>query len=113
MRKILEELYYGNIRPCEGEFPKEEEYRVATNQVVAIESALMERLDDVSQELYRQLTFALIACDSLEAARIYADGFRTKILSLRIIRMTEQVVGADTEKFSQLFYAFNIRLTLT
>ena len=79
MRKILFELYYGNIRPSEGTFPKDEEYRTASNQVVSIEAALLSNLDEVSQELYRQLTFAQIACDSIENAYAYADGFRTGV----------------------------------
>ena len=77
MRNILEELYYGNIRPGEATFSKGEEYRKAANQIVSIEAALMSSLDEVGQELYRQLTFAQIACGSIENAQIYADGFRT------------------------------------
>ena len=77
MQNILHELYYGNVRLCEGKVPKEEEYRKAADKVVAIESALMSKFDDTEQELYRQLTFALITLGSIENAYIYADGFRT------------------------------------
>ncbi len=77
MRKILFELYHGNIRPCEGTYPKEPEYRKAAEQVCSIESTLLAQLDEFGQELYRQLNFALIARDSIEYAYIYADGFRT------------------------------------
>ena len=72
MQKILFEFYYGNINPCEGTFPKEDEYRKAADQAVSIESELMAKLDDEGQELYRQLTFALITRDSIEDA--YTDG---------------------------------------
>jgi len=77
MQKILFGLYYGNINPYEGILPKEEEYRKAADQVVAMESELMSRLDDAGQELYRQLTFALITRDNIEDAYTYAIGFRT------------------------------------
>ena len=77
MQKILFDLYYGDINPCEGILPNEEEYRKAADQAAAIEAALLSSLDEVSQELYRQLTFAIITRDSIEDAYTYADGFRT------------------------------------
>ncbi len=60
MKRILFELYHGNIRPAEGTYAKEEEYVKAAEQVCTIESALLSRLDDTGQELYRQLNLALI-----------------------------------------------------
>jgi len=77
MKKILFELYHGNIRPAEGTSLKEEEYQKAINQVCLIETALMSLLDETGQELYNQLNLALIARDNIEYAYIYADGFRT------------------------------------
>ena len=77
MQKILHELYYGNIPLCEGTLPNEDEYRKAANQIISIEAALLSNLDEISQELYRQLTFAKITCDSIDNAYTYADGFRT------------------------------------
>jgi len=77
MHKILKELYYGNIHPCDGILPKEEEYRKAIKQALSIEAALLSTLDATGHELYNQLEFANAACDSIESAYIYADGFRT------------------------------------
>ena len=76
MKNILFELYYGNLDPCEDTYPKEKEYRKAAKQVTSLEADLLLKLDDTGQELYQQLTYALIARRSIEDAYTFANGFR-------------------------------------
>ena len=79
MRNILMELYYGNIRTDEDLLLCGQEYRKAAERACSAESALLSTLDDAGHELYMQLEIASAAQDSIEFARIYADGFRTGV----------------------------------
>ena len=75
MRKVLEDLYYGNITPSEKEMQPGSEMQRAISTAARCESQLSESLDEVGQALLTKLIDAQHEIDSITAAENFILGF--------------------------------------
>ena len=56
MRKALEDLYYGNITPCDQQMAHGSELKKAVDRVAKCEEQLLALLDEESQHILIRLT---------------------------------------------------------
>ncbi len=75
MRKILEDLYYGNITPNEQRMPPDSELKRAVDRVAHYESQLMEQLDETEQTILAKLIRSQHDIDTLQRWRILSWAF--------------------------------------
>lgn len=76
MRKVLDDLYYGNIAPSEKTFPPQSEYAKAMKTVDACEDALTAALDAEGQQKLQTLMAAQREVSDLSIREAFVDGFR-------------------------------------
>ena len=76
MRKTLENFYYGNITPSEGDVVTNSNLRKAMVNVTRYESQLTEKLDGAGQVLLAELIKARQEIDSITALENFILGFR-------------------------------------
>jgi len=76
MSCILYELFYGKINPFERRIEQTPEYDTATQALISLENELLSTFDDGQKELYKQLTFALSAVQTIENAQLYKEAFK-------------------------------------
>lgn len=72
---ILEDLFYGNLRPCEAR-PSGEDYRRAQERADALEAALRAQLDAAQGVQLSVLVDAVVALSCHQEAACFAQGFR-------------------------------------
>ena len=82
MRKTLENFYYGNITPSEGDVVTNSNLRKAMVNVTRYESQLIEKLDGSGQALLAELIKARQEIDSITELENFILGFR---LGVRIM----------------------------
>ena len=82
MRKTLEDFYYGNITPSEGDVVTNSNLRRAMVNVTRYESQLTEKLGGTEQELLAEFIKARQEIDSITALENFILGFR---LGVRIM----------------------------
>ena len=82
---VLEDLFYGNIRPCE-EPTVGEAYRRASRRVDELEAALRGQPDMAQGAQLTVLIDAVSALSGQQEARCFAQGFR---LGARLARAME------------------------
>ncbi len=76
MRKILEDLYFGNIVPYEKRVAARSEFRRLVKRAADCESQLTERLNEEEQKLLNVLTNAQQEIDSITAKENFILGLR-------------------------------------
>jgi len=76
MRKILEDLYFGNIVPYNKQMAANSELRRLVKRAANCESQLTERLHEEEQKLLNALTNAQHEIDSITAMENFVLGFR-------------------------------------
>ncbi len=76
MRKTLEDLYYGNITPCERQMAPDSELKRAVDRVARYESQLTEQLDEDEQTILTKLIRSQHDIDSITACENFILGFR-------------------------------------
>lgn len=76
MRKILEDLYFGNIVPYEKRMAASSELRRLAKRASDCESQLAERLNEEERQLLKVLTNAQQEIDSIAAKENFILGFR-------------------------------------
>ncbi len=76
MRKILEDLYFGNIVPYEKRMAASSELRRLAKRVSDCESQLTERLNEEEQKLLNVLINAQQEIDSITVKENFILGFR-------------------------------------
>ncbi len=76
MRKILEDLYFGNIAPYEKRMTASSELRRLAKRASDCESQLMERLNEEEQKLLNVLINAQQEIDSITVKENFILGFR-------------------------------------
>ena len=79
MRKTLEDLYYGNITPCEQQMTPGSELKRAVERVTKCEEHLMKLLDEDGQQILTRLTRSQHEIDSITATENFVLGFRLGI----------------------------------
>lgn len=76
MRKTLEELYYGNIRPCERRMVPNSELRRAVDTITRREEQLELQLDEAGQKILSEMSDAQQTVDHITALENFILGFR-------------------------------------
>ncbi len=76
MRKILEDLYFGNIVPYEKRMAASSELRRLARRAADCESQLAERLNEEERQLLNVLTNAQQEIDSITVMENFILGFR-------------------------------------
>ena len=82
MRNTLEDLYFGNITPCEQQMAPDSELKRAVDRVAHYEDQLMEQLDETEQTILTKLISSQHEIDSITARENFILGFR---LGVRIM----------------------------
>ncbi len=76
MRKILEDLYFGNIAPYEKRMAANSELRRLARRAADCESQLTKRLNEEERQLLNVLTNAQQEIDSITVMENFILGFR-------------------------------------
>ena len=76
MRKTLEKLYYGNIRPCERRMVPNSELRRAVDTINHCEDQIEEQLSDEGKRLLTKMSEAQQTADNIMALENFILGFR-------------------------------------
>lgn len=76
MRKTLEDLYYGNITPCDQQMVHGSELKKAMDRVTKCEEQLLALLDEESQQILVRLTRSQQTINSITATENFILGFR-------------------------------------
>ena len=79
MRKTLEDLYYGNITPCDQQMAPDSEMKRAVDRVSKCEEQLTELLDEEGRHILTRLTRSQQEIDSRTALENFILGFRLGI----------------------------------
>ena len=79
MRKTLEELYYGNIRPCEQRITANSQLRRAVDTISRREEQLELLLDEAGQKILSEMSAAQQTVDHITALDNFILGFRLGI----------------------------------
>ena len=79
MRKTLEDLYYGNIIPCDQQMAPGSEMKRAVDRVSKCEEQLTELLDEEGRHVLTRLTRSQQEIDSRTALENFILGFRLGI----------------------------------
>ena len=82
MRNTLEDLYFGNITPCEQQMTPGSELKRAVDRVARYESQLTEQLGEAEQTILTKLISSQHEIDSITARENFILGFR---LGIRIM----------------------------
>lgn len=75
-KRILEELYHGNIHPNEYILPKQAEYRKVGRKISALETKLLGKLGKEEIELYESIEEEKNAQGLMEITETFIEGFR-------------------------------------
>ncbi len=76
MRKLLEDLYHGNLAPSAREMAPESKLLQAVGKTANCEERLMEHLNEAEQEILKELIEAQFTMDSITAVENFVIGFR-------------------------------------
>ncbi len=76
MRKILEDLYFGNITPSERQMAPDSEMKRAVDRVAHYEGQLMEHLEETDQTILEKLIRSQHEIDSITALENFILGYR-------------------------------------
>lgn len=82
MRKILEDFYYGSLRPSDQQMTVNSKLQRAVDTVVQREGQIEEQLDDEGKKLLSEFSDAQRTVDSITALENFILGFR---LGVRIM----------------------------
>lgn len=82
MRKILEDFYYGNLRPSDQQMTVNSKLQWAVDTVAQRERQIEEQLDDEGKKLLSEFSDAQRTVDSITAVENFILGFR---LGVRIM----------------------------
>lgn len=79
---ILEDLYYGNIKPCEREFKKGSTYSQLLGYIVRHQQDLLKRMNDEEKEVFEKFAECTNEMYSMTEREAFVSGFT---LGARII----------------------------
>ena len=82
MRKILEEFFQGDLRPCDKVMVAGSALRRAVARVSSCEEKLRDRLNDEERQLLQALTAAQLEANYITAQENFIMGFRLGIRML-------------------------------
>ena len=88
---IIDELWYGNISPCEREFKKGSTYSELLGYIVRHQQDLLKRMNDEEKEIFEKFTECTNEMYSMTEREAFVSGFT---LGARIII---EVMSAELE----------------
>lgn len=88
---IIDELWYGNISPCEREFKKDSVYSELLGYIVRHQQDLQKRLNDEEKDIFEEFTECTNEMYGMTERDSFAEGF---VLGARIII---EVMSAELE----------------
>lgn len=88
---IIDELWYGNITPCEREFKKGSTYSELLGYIVRHQQDLLKRMNDEEKEIFEKFTECTNEMYSMTEREAFVSGFK---LGARIII---EVMSAELE----------------
>lgn len=97
MRKILEEFYFGNLRPSERRMTPSSSLRQAVSKVSQCERQLMEQLNGGEQAILKEMVSAQQDIDSITGRESFVLGFR---LGVRIMAACMDEDDGDTQQLT-------------
>ena len=92
MRKTLEDLYYGNITPCDQQMIPGSELQRAVDRITKYEEQLTELLDEEGHHILERLTRSQQEINSITATENFILGFR---LGVRLMAECMDMDDAD------------------
>ena len=95
MRKILEDLYFGNISPNEQQMAPDSELKKAVDRIVRYENQLTELLNEDGQTILTKLVQSQHEINSITALENFILGFR---LGARIMAECMDENDGDTRE---------------
>ena len=95
MQKTLEELYYGNLRPCEQRITPSSELSRAVDIVTRREEQLESLLDEAGQKILSEMSDAQQTVDHITALENFILGSR---LGIRIMAECMDSGDGDTKE---------------
>ena len=95
MRKTLQNLYYGNLRPCERRMVPNSELRRAVDTITRREEQLELQLDEAGQKILSEMSDAQQTVDHITALENFILGFR---LGVRIMAECMDSGDGDTKE---------------
>ena len=97
MRKTLEDLYFGNIKPNEQQMAPDSELKKAVDRVTRYESQLAEQLGEDEQTILTKLIRSQHEINSITALENFILGFR---LGVRIMAECMDENDGDTREMA-------------
>ena len=97
MRKTLEDLYFGSIKPNEQQMAPDSELKKAVDRVTRYESQLTERLGEDEQTILTKLIRSQHEINSITALENFILGFR---LGARIMAECMDENDGDTREMT-------------
>ena len=88
---ILDELWYGNIAPCERDFKKGSTYAELLGYIVRHEEALQKRMNDEEKEIFEK---SLIVLSPITAASCALISAGQAAASQPVVRQSRQACPA-------------------
>lgn len=76
MRRMLEELYYGNIRPNDKQFIRDTQFDKAMHMLSENEAKLTDLLEGQEKKLFLDLVNAQSEVNGVTAVESFINGFR-------------------------------------
>ena len=98
MRTILEDFYFGNIKPAERQMTPDSDLRQKVDRIVQCEKQIREQLDEAGQRQLTALTEAHHEMDGLTACENFILGFR---LGVRMMVECMDEDDGDTQKVEE------------
>ena len=92
MRKTLEDLYYGNITPCDQQMIPGSELQRAVDRITKYEEQLTELLDEEGHHILERPTRSQQEINSITATENFILGFR---LGVRLMAECMDMDDAD------------------
>ena len=98
MRKTLESLFHGNIRPSENQMTPNSDLRRAVDKAARCKKRLMEQLGESEKAILAELVQAQHDIDSITACEHFIMGFR---LSVRMMTECMDENDGDIQKIDE------------
>ena len=97
MKKILDELYFGNIVPDEQYIVKGSEYEKEMNHLVSLEEKLEESLNDKEREILIKYRESSLNINSITSKEMWKKGF------IMGIKLGMAVMNSSAENFKAIY----------
>ena len=98
MRRILEELYHGNLTVSGQTFRRGTKYARALDRVTKMEDALGQKLTPEDRPLLAEYAMASAGLTSVSIEEAYIEGFRTGARIMLAVLEEDELAESEDEK---------------